>query len=196
MTASVYNFLCKNILLYYNINAFMFTNPVKNLKALGLREDMIVADLGAGSGFYTVPLAKMVPNGKVYALEVQNDFLTTIRNKAKEAHLDNLECILGDVEKIGGTKLKDGIVDAIVASNILFQIEDKYKFIEEAQRILKSDGKLLLIDWSPDSKVASRFIDGIIPLNNARLLFAQKGFVWLRNIEVGEHQYGIIFKNK
>ena len=123
----------------------MFTDPVKNLKAFDLRENMIVADLGAGSGFYTIPVARMVPQGKVYAIEIQKDFLITISNKTIEAHLNNIECLLGDVEKIGGTKLKDKIVDAVIASNILFQVGDKDKFIEEAKEYssLEADSFLL-----------------------------------------------------
>ena len=62
----------------------MFTDPIKNLKQFGIREDMVVADLGAGTGFYSIPLAFMVPHGKVYAIEIQKDFLTTIKNKIKE----------------------------------------------------------------------------------------------------------------
>ena len=52
----------------------MFTDPVKNLKLFGLAEDMIVADLGAGTGFYTLAAARMTPQGKVYAIEIQKDF--------------------------------------------------------------------------------------------------------------------------
>ena len=170
----------------------MFTDPVKNLKAFDLRENMIVADLGAGSGFYTIPVAKMVPLGKVYAIEIQKDFLTTINNKAKEAHLNNIECLLGDVEKIGGTKIKDKIIDAVIVSNVLFQVEDKNKFIEEIRRILKSGGKLLLIDWSDGlSSIGSSF-DKIIPKNIAREMFEKKGFTWQRDIDAGAHHYGII----
>ena len=113
----------------------MFSDPVKNLKAFDLREDMIVADLGAGSGFYAIPAAKMVPKGKVYAVEIQKDYLTTIKNKAAEAHLGNLECLLGDIEKIGGTKIKDQIIDAVILSNVLFQVEDREKLIKESKRI-------------------------------------------------------------
>src|SRR3989344_4472217 len=115
----------------------MFTNPVKNLKALGLKENDIVADLGAGTGFYAVAAGRMVPSGKVYAVEVQKDFLQKIRHKVNEARLNNVECLWGDVEKIGGTKIKEGIVDAVIASNILFQVENRDKFIEETKRILK-----------------------------------------------------------
>jgi len=174
----------------------MFTDPVKNLKAFGLREDMIVADLGAGTGFYTIPAGKMVPMGKVYAIEVQKDFLTTVKNKAVEAHLDNVECLLGNVEKIGGTKLKDKIIDAVIASNILFQIEDKDKFIDETKRILKPGGKLFLVDWSDNGSTIGPSFDKIIPKNKAREMFERKGFTWQRDIDAGGHHYGIILVNK
>ncbi|MFA5095097.1 MAG: class I SAM-dependent methyltransferase [Candidatus Paceibacterota bacterium] len=170
----------------------MFTDPVKNLKAFDLRENMIVADLGAGSGFYTIPAAGIVSRGKVYAIEIQKDFLTTIKNKAAEAHLNNLECFVGDIEKIGGTKLKDNIVDAVIASNILFQVEDKDKFIEEAKRILKPNGKLLLIDWSDNSSGIGASFDKIIPKNKAREMFEKEGFIWQRDISAGDHHYGMI----
>jgi len=170
----------------------MFADPVKNLKAFDLRENMIVADLGAGSGFYTIPAAKMVPMGKVYAIEIQKDFLTTINNKTKEAHLNNVECLLGDVEKKGGTKLKDNIIDAIIASNIFFQVIDKDKFIEEIKRILKPEGKLLLIDWSDGSSSIGPNFDKVIPKSIAREMFENKGFVWQRDIDAGAHHYGII----
>jgi|SRR3989339_1267168 len=172
----------------------MFTDPVKNLKAFGLREDMVVADLGAGTGFYSIPASLMVPRGKVYAIEVQKDFLTTIRNKAIQKRLNNLECLLGNVEKINGTKLKDKIVDAIIASNILFQVENKDKFIEEAGRILKPEGKLLLIDWSDNPSAIGPGINRIVPKNKAREMFEKKGFIWQRDIDAGTHHYGMILK--
>ena len=171
----------------------MFTDPVKNLKAFGIKENMIVADLGAGTGAYAIPVAEMVPNGKVYAVEVQKDFLTTIRNKATEAHLNNIECLWGDIEKVGGTKLKDKIIDAVIASNVLFQVEDRDGFIEEIKRILKPNGKILLIDWSDNSSSIGPSFDKIIPKNKAQEMFEKKGFVVEREIDAGMHHYGIIF---
>src|SRR3989338_5892902 len=103
----------------------MFADPVKNLKALGLRENDVVVDLGAGTGFYSVAAGHIVRNGKVYAVEIIKDFLETIKNKVKEANLRNVEIIWGNVEKLGGTKIGDGEVDTVIASNVLFQVEDK-----------------------------------------------------------------------
>src|SRR3989338_8678431 len=98
----------------------MFTDPIKNLKTLILRENDVVVDMGAGTGFYSVAAGRMASKGKVYAIEVEKDFLTTIKNKAKEAHLNNVEIIWGNVEKLGGTKIGDAVADAVIASNILF----------------------------------------------------------------------------
>ncbi len=171
----------------------MFTNPLKNLKALGLRENNIVADLGAGTGHYAIALGSFVPRGKVYAIELQKDFLETIKNKVKEAHLGNVEIIWGNVEKLGGTKIGDNVVDAVIASNILFQVEDKENFIEEIKRILKKNGRVLLIDWSESSVLKGT---AILSKNKAREMFEKKGFVLDREIDAGEHHYGMILRKQ
>lgn len=173
--------------LVYNV--YMFTDPVKNLKTLELKENDIVADLGAGTGYYSVAAGRLVPRGKVYAVEIQKDFLTTIKNKVREAHLSNIECLWGNVEKVGGTKIGDNIVDAVIASNVLFQVEDKDKFIEEIKRILKIKGRVLLIDWSEASVMNGA---GIVPKDKARIMFEKKGFMLEREINAGEHHYGMI----
>jgi ubiquinone/menaquinone biosynthesis C-methylase UbiE len=168
----------------------MFSDPVKNLKMFGLKETDIVADLGAGTGFYSLAAGALVSRGKVYAVELQRDFLTAIKNKIKEAHIHNIETLLGDAEKIGGTKIGDEVVDAVIASNILFQIEDKDSFISEIKRILKLKGRVLLVDWS-ESPITNSI--QLVPKNKAREMFEKKGFLLEREINVGDHHYGIIF---
>jgi len=174
----------------------MFTDPVKNLRAFGFRENMIVADLGAGTGFYTIPAAFIVSGGKVYAVEIQKDFLQTIINKVKEAHLDNVECLCGDVEKIGGTKIADNVIDAVIASNLLLQIENKDKFIEEIKRILKVDGRVLLIDKDPESFIHKSLNNNAkcVSKEEIKKVFEDKGFSFELDIDAGEHHYGIILR--
>ncbi|MCX6747961.1 MAG: class I SAM-dependent methyltransferase [Candidatus Nomurabacteria bacterium] len=171
----------------------MFTDPVKNLKLLGLEETMIVADLGAGTGYYSIPAAKIVKNGKVYAIEVQKDFLKTIINKAHDAKLENLECIWGDVEKIGGTKIGDSIVDAAIVSNVFCLIEDKDKLLQEAKRILKNKGRVLIVEINEDSALVAKSKSICISKNNIRTLFEKEGFIHDKDIDAGHHHYGMIF---
>ena len=167
----------------------MFADPVKNLKALGLREDAIVADLGAGTGFYSVAAGKIAAKGKVYAVEIDRGFLATIKNKVRDAGLNNVEILLGNIEKKEGTKIANGIVDAVIASNVLLFVEDKDNFIQEIKRILKPKGKVLLIDWSESGVMSAR---AIVPKNKAKDLFEKKGFSLEREINAGEHHYGMI----
>lgn len=178
-----------SMFLVYCYNIGMFTDPVKNLKTLGLKEDDIVADLGAGTGFYSVSAGALVPRGRVYAVELQKDFLEIIKGKVKEAHLNNVEVLFGNVEKLGGTKIGGGIVDVVIVSNILFQIEDKESFVLEIKRILKPKGKVLLIDWSEKSIMQTI---NIFPKDKALQLFDKKDFFWVRDINAGAHHYGMI----
>ena len=171
----------------------MFTDPIKNLRQFGLGENMIVADLGAGTGFYSIAAAEMVPRGKVYAIEIQKDYLVTLKNKAKEASLHNIDCICGNIEQVGGTKLKNEIVDAVIVSNVFFQIENKDKFIDEINRILKVGGRVLLVEWSDNSVFGSNF-KKIISKEKSREMFENKGFSFEKEINASEHHYGMIFK--
>lgn len=169
----------------------MFANPVKILKQLDLREHMIVADLGAGTGFYSIGASHIVTSGKVYAIEINKDYLKTITNKIKEAHLSNVDIIWGDIEKKRGTKLAEGIADAVIASNVLFQVEDKPGFISEIIRILKPRGKVLLVDH--DSSVLSgKDLSRFVSKEKARSMFEEQGFLFERYIDSGEHHYGMI----
>lgn len=169
----------------------MFTDPLKNLKTFEIKETDIIADLGAGTGFYSILAAQIANKGKVYAIEISKDFIQTIVSKIKDLKLDNIECLWANVEKIGGTKLGDAVVDKVIASNVFFQIIDKENFIEEIKRILKEKGKVLFIDWSPSSSIAHK--DHVVSQDKARKMFEEKGFIMEREIDAGEHHYGMIF---
>lgn len=170
----------------------MFNNPIQNLKAFGLREADIVADLGAGTGFYAIPAADMVPEGKVYAIELHRDYLTTIKHKIHDTKNGNVEPILGDVEKNGGSQIADQIVDKVIAANIFSQVEHKDKFIEEMSRILKKGGEVLFVDWSPDSHIFQSHKS--VSEKEVKKILEEAGFVYERKVDAGVHHYGMILK--
>lgn len=171
-----------------------FTSPVLNITALNIHEGMVVADLGAGIGAYTILLGLRVgETGRVYAVEVQSEFLAAIKNAAMERGLKNVEVIWGDIERHLGTKIKDGIVDVAIVSNVLFQAEDKKGLVREASRILKKGGKLLLVDWSASFQGMGPTSNMIVDKSTARKLFEAEGFVFNKEIPAGGHHYGLVF---
>jgi len=173
----------------------MFLNPEQNIAILGLHEGMHVADFGSGTGFYTMAAAKKVGNsGKVFSIEVQKDLLKALESNIKDAHLSNVECIWGDIEKINGTKLNSGSMDAIIISNVLFQAEDKLGLIDEAKRILKKDGKILLVDWNESYGGMGPAPHHVVSEKESIDMFKKRDFKIIEKISNLSHHYGIIFE--
>jgi len=173
----------------------MFADPRSNLMQFDLKHGQHVADLGAGFGFYSLEAARLVgPSGRVFAIEVQKDLLDRLKNTASHEGLHNVEVVWGDIETVGGTRLRDASVDRVIISNTLFQVEARPHCIAEVVRILKSGGKLLLIDWSDDSSVSGPKAVQLISKSDARALSEQGGLVFEKEITAGAHHYGLIFK--
>ncbi len=172
----------------------MFADPQKNIAELGVTTGMKVVDLGAGSGFYSIEAAKKVGgSGMVYAVDVQQDLLNKIKSSGALVGVKNIEVIWGNIEKIGGTKIREALVDRAILSNTLFQVapEDRDNLALEAKRILKSGGKLMVVDWMAGSPMSPK---NVIPRLLAEGIFQKAGFQLEKGFDAGAHHYGIIFK--
>jgi len=171
-----------------------FADPVKNITKLSLHPGMVVADMGCGSGMYSLLSAGRVGgSGMVYAIDIQQDILTALSNTAKREELTNIETIHGDVDEHGGTYVKDGICDALIISNILFQSEKKEGLAKEAFRIAKEGGKTLVIDWSDSFGNLGPTSDMVYSEAEARVLFEKAGFSFQDRFSAGDHHYGLLF---
>ncbi len=175
----------------------MFVKPEENIAHLGLHEGMRVADLGAGTGFYTKAISEKVGKlGKVYAIEVRKDMVKKLESELKELNISNAECIWGDIEILGGTKLSDESMDVVIISNVLFQANDKLGLIDEAKRILKKGGKLLMVDWKDSYEGLGPAKHHVVTEKIAQELLIKRGFKVLKNISSPYHHYGIIFTHE
>jgi ubiquinone/menaquinone biosynthesis C-methylase UbiE len=128
-----------------------FLNPKEILNKLGLKKEMTAADFGSGSGGWAIPLAKILKDGKVYAIDILEEPLSALKNKSEIEGIDNIEIIRADVESKEGLKLKDNILDLVLMTNLLFEMKNKERVIKEAKRVMKKSGKVLIIDWLPKS---------------------------------------------
>lgn len=171
----------------------MFSDPIKNIAHLNIEHGMSVVDIGAGSGFYTIEAAKKVGNGRVFAVDVQKDILDRIKNTGATIGLHNIEVVWANAEKIGGTKLREACADRVIVSNVLFQIEKPEDFALEMRRILKSNGKLLIVDWAEQSPMSPK---KIVSAQAAQLLFEKAHFKLAESFDAGDHHYGLVFNKE
>ncbi|MBI5134034.1 MAG: methyltransferase domain-containing protein [Candidatus Taylorbacteria bacterium] len=173
----------------------MFSDPRHNIEQLGLSDGKVVADLGTGSGFYAIEAARAVaPMGKVYAVDIQRGLLDRLKAEANRQHVKNVEIVAGDLEKVGGSKVRESSCDAVIASNILFMIEDRKSFLLEAKRILKQGGRLLLVDWSASFSQMGPHPEHVVYKDDALKLARSIGLEFDREIHAGSHHYGLIFR--
>jgi ubiquinone/menaquinone biosynthesis C-methylase UbiE len=173
----------------------MFSVPEKNIEELRLVPHQIVADFGAGTGAYTIAAAQALKGtGNVYAIDVQKDLLTRLEKSCQEAHLGNVSFVWGNVEEVGGTKLRDQSVDVIIISNLLFQTPNKKGVLEEAKRILRQGGTLLFVEWSGSYNSMGPTADSVFPELEARKLIESLGLSFDRMVNAGNYHYGFIFR--
>ena len=112
---------------------------------LQLKPGDTIADIGAGSGLFEVPLAKAVsPGGKVYAEEVDAGFFPEIKKKAEEGHVDNVVTVLG---KYTDPNLPAKNLDMIFIHDVLHHIQDPGGYLKTAAGYLKGSGRVVVIDY-------------------------------------------------
>ena len=173
-----------------------FLNPSEIVDKFDIRPGSKVADFGCGSGHFTVEIAKRLGDeDKVYAFDVQEPVLDALKGSIDSENLANIEPRRVDLETENGTGLADGLLDVVLISNMLFQSEDKNAVAKEAYRVLKSGGKVIVIEWSLDFAR-----DKIGPTKEMRIekgelenIFTGVGFKIDRDFEAGESHYGLIF---
>jgi len=169
-----------------------FLNPNEVLKQLNLTKDMIAADFGCGSGGWTIPLAKILQDGFVYAIDILNEPLSALKSKADLERVRNIKTIRANLESKNGSTIADNSVDWVLMINLLFQLEQKGNVLEEAKRILKKGGKLLVIEWKVNSIQGPK--EGKISEEEAKKIAEDCGFELEKEFEAGYYHYGLIFK--
>src|SRR5262249_18763688 len=131
--------------------------PTKLLKALDLKPGMVVADLGAGSGYHSLRMARLVsPKGKVYAVDIQKEMLDLIRAKAKRSKITNVEPVLGAETD---PKLPASGVDLILMVDVYHELAYPHEMTQAMLKALKKGGRLVFVEFRlEDPKVPIKLV--------------------------------------
>lgn len=163
------------------------------IKELELKQGDIVADLGSSIGQFSLPIAKAVGDkGSVYAVDIHRDILTRLAHDAQDDKITNVQTIWGNIETPGGTHIAAASVDMAIFANVLFQVHDRPAALREAMRIVKSGGRIVIIEWSPDHVLGPKK-EKRVPQDEIRRLCERFGLQFVKNVGNGATHYGIIF---
>jgi ubiquinone/menaquinone biosynthesis C-methylase UbiE len=141
------------------------------LKAIELTPGMAVADIGAGTGYFALPIAQAVgSSGRVSAVDVASEMLALLNEKILTAGITNIDCVRGEAEATG---LESAAFDRVLLANIWHEVDDRSATLKEAARLLRPEGRIVILDWSPDVPASGATqpgppIEHRIPLSEVR----------------------------
>lgn len=141
MAAHQFNFEHADKLLSKNRKEALPVDQI--IEKMGLRKHDIVADLGAGNGYFTLPVAKYTEK-TVYAVDIEPKMLELLRNRADHEQMDN---ILEMTAQLDNTPIHDQSIDKVLVSQVIHEVPNLENALKEIKRILKPNGILFLIEF-------------------------------------------------
>lgn len=155
----------------------------------------VIADLGCGtSGHFVFPLSRVVgKHGKVYAVDILRVALESISRRIKIERVNNVETVWSNLEIFNATKIESSSLDVAFLINTLFLSHKRIEIIREASRMLKKDGRLIIVDWQnmdipfgppPEERVRKELV--ITGAKKIELKFEEEFLA-------GPYHYGLLF---
>ena len=159
---------------------------------MALRPGLDVADIGAGSGYFSVPFAKQLgPEGTVYAVDVQQDLIDHLAERAKSDNAPNLEPVLG---KFGDPLLAAASVDLIFICDVVHHIDNRQAYYAKLARALRAGGRIAIIDFYKKDQPVGPGKEMKIAKQDMIAEFEQAGFQLAREHDFLPYQYFLIFE--
>ena len=119
-------------------------NVSQALLNMNLKPDEHIADIGAGSGYYTFRIARSVPEGKVLAVDIQPEMLDIMRQKIKKNHVENVELVKGEETS---PNLAENSVDMVLMVDVYHELSHPKEMMQEIVTALKPDGRFILLEY-------------------------------------------------
>lgn len=172
-----------------------FVVPEKIVTHFYIKEGDLIADFGAGSGFFLKLLSKATGDtGKVYACEIQKSLVEKLGELTHLQGLGNVRTLWCDLEEPNGIKIANKELDVAILVNTLFLIEDKVTAVQEMARTVRPGGKFFVIDWTDSFSGMGPDVKHVIEAKDTINLFESNGFVFERDYPAGDHHYGLAFR--
>ena len=166
--------------------------PTKAIAALKLRQGQVVADIGAGSGYYTMLLRAAVgPRGRVYATDIQPEMLALIRKKIETPAVTNVELVLGTPTE---SRLPDGAIDLALMVDVYHELAQPQVFLQSLKRAIKPDGRLVLIEFRKESAWVPIREEHKMTVREARMELEAEGYRFEGVIDVLPWQHILVFR--
>lgn len=171
-----------------------FLNPSLVVAQTGLMQAQTVADLGCGSGFYVLPAAQMVgKEGTVYAVDVQESKLAATVSIANHFGYKNVRVVKADLEK-PLLELQSDSCDLVIIGNILHQIKQKEPLLKNVYRILKTGGRLVIVEWKRTATPFGPPLEKRVDQQKLEILLMGAGLRKVKELDADGYHYAELYE--
>lgn len=165
--------------------------PSKAIAAIDLAPEAVLADIGAGSGYYSFRLAEKVPKGRIIAVDIEPKMLDFLRAKSVELGVTNVEPHLGTIEDV---KLPAASLDAALMVDAYHEFSHPREMLASLRHALKPGGRIFLLEFrGEDPKVPIKPLHKMTEAQ-ARLELESAGFRFVSNLRPLPWQHFMIFE--
>ena len=166
------------------------------LHKIAVKEKQTIAELGCGHfGYFVFPIARLVgKNGTLYAVDIVPAVLDEIKRRAYIENLPQIKPMWSNLEIFKGTKIESSSVDTALLINVLSQSEKKVEIIREAVRLLKTGGKLLIVDFKTDALLFGPEPEYRLKADALRRVAPKLSLIITEEFEVGTCYHAFILK--
>ena len=166
--------------------------PSEAVEALDIGPGQVVADVGAGSGYYTVRLAEAVgPDGRVFATDIQPQMRALLRDRSARARLDNVELVLGTADD---PRLPADTLDLVLMVDVYHELARPQSMLQKLRRALKPVGRLVLVEYRKESRWVPIREEHKMSVAEARMELEAEGYRFDRVIDVLPWQHILVFR--
>ncbi|ADR20303.1 methyltransferase type 11 [Marivirga tractuosa] len=160
------------------------------LTNMDIQSDDVIADIGAGSGYHVFKMAPKVQGGLVYAVDIQEEMLQSIRKKKSAEGIENIELVKGTEKSV---KLPESAIDIVLMVDVYHEFSFPIEMLESIKSALKPNGRIYLIEYRAEDDSVP--IKRLHKMNEAQAVkeFEASGFRLQKNIDNLPWQHCMVF---
>ena len=166
-------------------------DPKNTLQRAGFKSNMILCDIGAGTGIFSFPAAAISKND-IYALEISDKMIELLESRIEERGIKNLIVKKVETDRL---PIEEKSCDFVLLSTVFHEIDNKTVLLGEIKRILNKNGKLLIIEFHKIKTPMGPLIDHRISEESVEEICISNGFKTLDKVVLGDNYYYILFEN-
>ena len=169
-----------------------WNNPDQILQYLNLGPRTVMADIGCGPGYFALEAAKkMLPGGWVFGVDLREEMLAMLKERAEAEGLKNVQPVLAEEED--EYPIPTESVDVVLIANVYHEVDASSNFLGEIRRILRPSSTCLVVDWRKEAMEMGPPQSERVDQQDVTEEFYAAGFVLAGTCDVGPYHYGLKF---